>query len=171
MIAIDFNTCDRDCIAAILRAYYTWRLVEETDYSWNTSIQGMCTALEMSFGILVATLPIAPRFYKHLKQNGLIPNVWGGSGLKESQENQAGPQFAKKPSVNGKKDSRWTKSVIGVPGLKSYGPTPNNTRYARSDSGLYSEIPIPGRAVVANGTYLGSDPYEKPKLDCDTRAI
>ena len=51
-----------------MRTYYTWRLTESTDISWNVALMGMWTWIEMSFGVVVASLPVTPRFYQFCKQ-------------------------------------------------------------------------------------------------------
>lgn len=57
-----------DCIASVVRAYYTWYLIGSTDISWNSVGMGIWAALEMSFGVVVVCLPVSPRFYKHLRE-------------------------------------------------------------------------------------------------------
>lgn len=69
-----------DCFAAIMRTYYTWQLTESIDVSWNIAFMAMWTWIEMSFGILVASLPVSPRFYQFIKQRLSI--LMTGSGKK-----------------------------------------------------------------------------------------
>ena len=52
------------CITSIVRTYYTSRS-ETGDVSYKLVIMGLWTWAEVTIGILVACLPIAPRFFQH----------------------------------------------------------------------------------------------------------
>ena len=53
-------------MTSILRTYYTWKVVESTDASFNFVVVGLWTWAEMTSGILVSCLPVTPRFFQHL---------------------------------------------------------------------------------------------------------
>lgn len=54
------------CVTSILRSYYTWRVVETRDTSWELLFMGLWTWAELSTGIIVGCLPALPRFFQHI---------------------------------------------------------------------------------------------------------
>ena len=54
------------CVTSILRSYYTWRVVETHDTSWELLLMGLWTWAELSTGIIVGCLPALPRFFQHI---------------------------------------------------------------------------------------------------------
>ena len=45
----------------------TWQLVESTDKSYYTVIEGLWTWAEVAAGILVSCVPVLPRFLQHVR--------------------------------------------------------------------------------------------------------
>ena len=54
------------CITSILRTYYTWKIVQSPDISYNMVPMGMWTYAELSTGIVISCLPVIPRFFQHI---------------------------------------------------------------------------------------------------------
>ncbi|KAL8792454.1 MAG: hypothetical protein Q9195_004910 [Heterodermia aff. obscurata] len=52
------------CITSILRLYYSVRLAQSGDISYNLALMGFWTYAELSVGILCACLPVSPRFFQ-----------------------------------------------------------------------------------------------------------
>ena len=50
---------------SIMRTYYTFRIVQSPDVSYNTIVLGMWISAEVAAGMLVYCLPIMPKFFQH----------------------------------------------------------------------------------------------------------
>ena len=59
------------CIASILRTFYSWRVAQSPDISYNVMLVGIWAWAEMAVGIIVSCLPIMPKFFQHFS-----PKVW-----------------------------------------------------------------------------------------------
>lgn len=53
------------CIAAVIRTYYTWKITQSTDFSYNLVPFGAWTYIELAIGIIISCLPVIPRFFQH----------------------------------------------------------------------------------------------------------
>lgn len=54
------------CITSILRTYYTWKIVQSPDISYNMVPMGMWTYAELSTGIVISCLPVIPKFFQYI---------------------------------------------------------------------------------------------------------
>ena len=54
------------CITSILRTYYTWKIAQSPDVSYNMVPMGMWTYAELSTGIVISCLPVIPKFFQHV---------------------------------------------------------------------------------------------------------
>ena len=54
------------CITSVLRTYYTWKIVQSPDISYNMVPMGMWTYAELSTGIVISCLPVIPKFFQHI---------------------------------------------------------------------------------------------------------
>ena len=54
------------CITSVLRTYYTWKIVQSPDISYNMVPMGMWTYAELSTGIVISCLPVIPKFFQHV---------------------------------------------------------------------------------------------------------
>lgn len=54
------------CITSILRTYYTWKIVQSPDISYDMVPMGMWTYAELSTGIVISCLPVIPKFFQHI---------------------------------------------------------------------------------------------------------
>ena len=54
------------CITSVLRTYYTWKIVQSPDISYNMVQMGMWTYAELSTGIVISCLPVIPKFFQHV---------------------------------------------------------------------------------------------------------
>ena len=52
------------CITSVLRLYYSVRLAQSGDVSYNLALMGFWTYAELSVGIVCACLPVSPRFFQ-----------------------------------------------------------------------------------------------------------
>lgn len=55
----------RACVTSILRTYYTWKILNSPDVSYNVVIMGYWTIAEITTGIVVSCLPVMPKFFHH----------------------------------------------------------------------------------------------------------
>ena len=53
---------------SIVRTYWTWKLHESPDVTWNISYMVLWTWAEMSTGILVSCLPTFPKLFEFVKK-------------------------------------------------------------------------------------------------------
>lgn len=53
------------CVTSVTRTYYTWKVVEEPDTSYNIVMMGLWTLAEVATGVIVCCLPVLPRFLRH----------------------------------------------------------------------------------------------------------
>ena len=53
------------CIASILRTFYSWKVAQSPDISYNVMLVGIWAWAEMAVGIIVSCLPIMPKFFQH----------------------------------------------------------------------------------------------------------
>lgn len=60
------TSCPSACITSILRTYYTWKIVQSPDISYNMVPMGMWTYAELSTGIVISCLPVIPKFFQHI---------------------------------------------------------------------------------------------------------
>ncbi|MCJ1449718.1 hypothetical protein MMC28_000046 [Mycoblastus sanguinarius] len=65
LVSSIFATGFLACLTSILRTYYTWRVVESPDISYNIIIMGIWAYVEVTIGIIISCLPILPRFVQH----------------------------------------------------------------------------------------------------------
>lgn len=57
--------CSRACVASILRTYYTFRIAQGPDVTFNIVVMGLGATAELSIGVVVSCLPVLPRFVRH----------------------------------------------------------------------------------------------------------
>ena len=119
------DNSNSDCFAAIMRTYYTWQLTDSSDVSWNISLMSMWTWIEMSFGILVASLPVTPRFYQFFKQR---------SSMLMTTSRRRVSQFTETRNTKG--NSKVASTVVTSP-IHAKG----------SDTGPYYELDSPRKAA------------------------
>lgn len=60
--------CHSVCITSILRLYYTIRLAQTGDVTYNLAFMGLWTYAELSMGVVCACLPATPRFFKEVRE-------------------------------------------------------------------------------------------------------
>lgn len=57
--------CSRACVASILRTYYTFRIAQGPDVTFNIVVMGLGGTAELNIGVVVSCLPVLPRFVRH----------------------------------------------------------------------------------------------------------
>lgn len=62
--------------SAAIRLHYTIELIRSNDETWYTWIMGVWSLVEMDFGIIIACLPAASAFYRHLSQSKFISSIF-----------------------------------------------------------------------------------------------
>ncbi|KAL8806544.1 MAG: hypothetical protein Q9223_004598 [Gallowayella weberi] len=75
MIALVFATGFLACLASIFRTYYSFRMIQGPDWTYNLTLIGMGLLTEMSIGVLVSCLPVLPRFFQHVGPK-IIPSCF-----------------------------------------------------------------------------------------------
>ena len=60
------KSCLSACISSILRTYYTWKITESPDISYNMVLMGLWTAAELATGFIISCLPVIPKFFQHM---------------------------------------------------------------------------------------------------------
>ncbi|KAL6715498.1 hypothetical protein ACLMJK_006459 [Lecanora helva] len=60
-----FGTGSLACVASIIRTYYSWKIVQNEDWSYNMGIIGLWTYAEIAIGVSVSCLPGLPKFFRH----------------------------------------------------------------------------------------------------------
>lgn len=58
--------CLSACITSILRTYYTWKIAQSPDLSYNIVPMGMWSCAELATGIVISCLPVIPKFFQHV---------------------------------------------------------------------------------------------------------
>ena len=66
----------RACVTSIVRTYYTWKIVQSSDITYNLCIMGLWAYAEISIGIIVSCLPVLPKFFNHFG-----PRIYGSFSL------------------------------------------------------------------------------------------
>lgn len=56
----------RACIASVFRTYYSFRVAQDPDVTFNMIVMTLGASAEISIGIVVSCLPVLPRFSQHL---------------------------------------------------------------------------------------------------------
>lgn len=54
-------------MTSILRTYYTWKIVQSPDASYDIVIMGLWTWAEITTSTIVSCFPIMPRFFHHMR--------------------------------------------------------------------------------------------------------
>ena len=57
----------RACIASVFRTVYNFKLAQGPDVSFNVLVMALGALTELTMGIVVACLPVFPRFFQHHK--------------------------------------------------------------------------------------------------------
>ena len=52
-------------MASIIRAYYTWVVAVDADFSYSLVVIAFCASAELAIGIIVGSLPVMPKFFQH----------------------------------------------------------------------------------------------------------
>ena len=52
-------------MSSIIRAYYTWVVARDTDFSYSLVVISFCASAELAIGIIVGSLPVMPKFFQH----------------------------------------------------------------------------------------------------------
>ena len=74
-------------MASIVRAYYTWVVVRDPDLSYGLVITCFCASAELTIGIIVGSLPVMPKFLKHVSVNvSKALSFASKSAIKSAQE-------------------------------------------------------------------------------------
>lgn len=63
------------CVCSIIRLSFAIRLYETTDITYYSWLTGLWTYPEMASGILVACLPVSPKFFQALNEKGAFSKV------------------------------------------------------------------------------------------------
>nr|POF14272.1 hypothetical protein CFP56_03296 [Quercus suber] len=78
-----FTTGGLACVASILRLYYTFHVTSAVDVSWTYAPMGITCLFELSMGVVVFCLPVAPRFLQYMHSK-IQDSFLGGSRVNSS---------------------------------------------------------------------------------------
>lgn len=62
MLTTNFHSA---CATSIVRTYYSFKIVQSPDVSYNTVIMGLWTWAEVTSGMVISCLPVMPKFFQH----------------------------------------------------------------------------------------------------------
>ena len=143
----------RACVTSIMRTYYTWRVIQSPDITYNLCIMGLWAYAEISIGILVSCLPVLPKFFKNFG-----PRIYGFFSL----QNWLVILLRPKMRSTGTTDKTGTSSGIRRPFTKRSGD--NSIPETWNDSNLSSS--------ELKGAYINLDGYETlPPKPAGTNSI
>ena len=114
------------CLASIGRAIFVWTVDTAVDFSYEICRVGLWTQAEIAIGLVVACLPVSPRFFQVFgpKIRRLVPFLSQPSGVDElpynhtfSRSDMKGSTKSKRPvtqqSISEKLDDSY--SILGQP--------------------------------------------------------
>ena len=81
-------------MTSILRTYYTFQIARSRDTSYNIVILGLWTWAETTIGLLVACLPVLPRFFQHFG-----PKVYGALSIRSKFSQNSATSGSNKGSL------------------------------------------------------------------------
>lgn len=64
------------CVTSTIRTYYTWKIIDSHDITYDICKMGLWTHAEISIGIIVCCLPVSPRFFQFIG-----PKIYGTFSL------------------------------------------------------------------------------------------
>ena len=151
-------------MTSILRTYYTFKIVQSSDTSYNIIVMGLWTWAEITSGILVSCLPIMPKFFQHMtpKLKGTFASIsrFGfKSGSADTGAGTTGSTSLRK-SFNRHKNPRSSSDVLNDPHGHEARPKGDYITLTENDaenkshherlSGL-REMPAPKRQDLESG--------------------
>ena len=86
-------------MASIIRAYYTWVVARDPDFSYKLVVISFCASAELAIGIIVGSLPGMPKFFQHasVKVSKAL-SFASKSAIKSEQDSQG---ISNAPKANG----------------------------------------------------------------------
>lgn len=124
------------CITSILRTYYTWRIVQSPDVSYNIVPMGMWTYAEISIGIVISCLPVIPKFFQHIG-----PKVY--SALTLRSKSGGNESASSSPSAKVRSDSK-----LKLPSIKDAFTSVVSSSDKDKDHEMYSQQSPPKREYI-----------------------
>ncbi len=76
-------------MTSIVRTYYTLRVVQLPDISYNLAVMGLWASTELTIGTIISCLPVLPRFFQHFG-----PKVCSIFSFTSKSENKSTPELA-----------------------------------------------------------------------------
>lgn len=76
-------------MTSIVRTYYTFKVVQLPDISYNMALMGLWASTELAIGTIISCLPVLPRFFQHFG-----PKVWSMFSLTSKSEYDSTPELA-----------------------------------------------------------------------------
>ena len=126
------------CITSVLRTYYTWKIVQSPDISYNMVPMGMWTYAELSTGIVISCLPVIPKFFQHVGPQ--ISHALTFRHDKVTKESNNSGSSASDP-VRGER--------LKLPSFKhTFASVVSSTRDGDGDHELCSQLSLPKKEYV-----------------------
>ncbi|CAD6593760.1 MAG: hypothetical protein ASARMPRED_007916 [Alectoria sarmentosa] len=121
------------CITSILRTYYTWKIVQSPDITYNMVRMGMWTYAELSTGIVISCLPVIPKFFQHVG-----PKISSVFTMRSKYTKNSGNE-----SASGTPSGKIQPEKFKLPSFKtSFSSVISNTE-KDTDHELYSQQSLP----------------------------
>ena len=80
-------------MVSVLRTYYTFKVYQQSNVSYNVAILGIWTEAELTIGIIVSCLPVVPRFFQHFgpKVYETLSFWWNSGSTSGRKAHSTGP--------------------------------------------------------------------------------
>lgn len=85
------------CITSILRTYYTWKIAQSPDISYNVVRMGLWTSAEFTTGIIISCFPVIPKFFQHIGPKVSSALILRSKVMKNSSRESASAPPSDKP--------------------------------------------------------------------------
>ena len=130
------------CITSVLRTYYTWKIVQSPDISYNMVQMGMWTNAELSTGIVISCLPVIPKFFQHIGPQ--LSRALTSRHHKTTKEfNNSGS------STSGKSSDPVRDERLKLPSFKhTFASVLSSNRDENGDQELWSQLSLPKKEYV-----------------------
>ena len=130
------------CITSVLRTYYTWKIVQSPDISYNMVPMGMWTYAELSTGIVISCLPVIPKFFQYIgPQLSRALTSRHHKMTKESDNSES--------SASGKSSDPIREEKLKLPSFKhTFASVLSSNRDGDGDHELCSQLSLPKRNYV-----------------------
>lgn len=133
LLTMIFATGFFACTTSILRTYYTWKIVQSPDISYNIMPFGLWSAAELATGIIISCLPVIPKFFQHIG-----PKVSSVIAFKFKSRNYSGIERA-----SAKTSDQARAEKLKLPDFKHTFTSIFSDTKKDNDHGMYGQETLP----------------------------